>query len=81
MTCCMAKSRIETRVYESWANYYVKFIQAYEKEGIPVWGLTVQNEPMAKQTWESCMYTADEEKILLKTILALPFKNNLSDKN
>jgi glucosylceramidase len=27
---------------QSWANYYVKFIKAYEAEGMPVWGLTVQ---------------------------------------
>ena len=24
--------------YQPWANYYVKYIQALEKEGIPVWG-------------------------------------------
>ena len=39
-----------------------KFIKAYEKEGIPIWGMTVQNEPMAIQTWESCIYTAEEER-------------------
>jgi len=44
----------------------VKFIQAYEQQGIPVWGLTVQNEPMAKQTWESCIYTAEEERDFVK---------------
>jgi len=32
---------------QSWANYYVQFIKAYEKEGIPIWGLSFQNEPMA----------------------------------
>ena len=37
--------------YQSWANYYVKFINAYQNEGMPIWGLTIQNEPMAKQTW------------------------------
>ena len=47
--------------HQSWANYFIKFIKAYEKEGIPVWGLSVQNEPMAKQTWESCIFTADDE--------------------
>ncbi|MEJ0080257.1 MAG: hypothetical protein WDM78_04700 [Puia sp.] len=26
---------------QSWANYYVQFIKAYEKEGIPVWGADV----------------------------------------
>jgi glucosylceramidase len=55
--------------YQSWATYYVKFIRAYEKEGIPIWGLTIQNEPMAKQTWESCNYTAEEERDFLKNFL------------
>ncbi|HEY0175241.1 MAG TPA: glycosyl hydrolase, partial [Pedobacter sp.] len=47
---------------QSWANFFVKFINAYEKEGIPVWGYTVQNEAMAVQKWESCVYTAEEER-------------------
>ncbi len=51
---------------DAWANYYVKFIQAYEQEGIPIWGITVQNEPMATQTWESMLYTAEEERDFLK---------------
>ncbi len=50
----------------SWANYYVKFIKGYEAAKIPVWGLSVQNEPMAKQTWESCIYTAEEERDFIK---------------
>jgi glucosylceramidase len=54
---------------EAWASYYVKFIRAYEKAGIPIWGLTVQNEPMASQTWESCIYTAEEERDFLKNHL------------
>jgi len=54
---------------QAWANYYVKFIQEYEKNDIPVWGLTVQNEPMAKQTWESCIFTATEEKDFVKNFL------------
>jgi glucosylceramidase len=54
---------------QSWANYYVKYIKAYEAKGIPVWGLTVQNEPMAKQRWESCIYTAEEERDFIKKYL------------
>jgi glucosylceramidase len=50
----------------AWADYFVKFIRAYEKEGIPVWGLSVQNEPMAKQRWESCIFTAEEERDFIK---------------
>ncbi len=54
---------------QSWANYYTKFIKAYESEGIPVWGITLQNEPMATQRWESCIYTAEEERDFLKNFL------------
>lgn len=54
---------------QSWANYYVKYIKAYETEGIPVWGLTVQNEPMATQTWESCVFTGEEERDFIKKFL------------
>jgi len=53
----------------AWATYYTKFIKAYEKEGIPIWGITIQNEPMAKQTWESMIFTADEERDFLKNHL------------
>ncbi len=67
--------------YQPWANYYVKFINSYQKEGIPVWGLTVQNEPMAKQTWESCLYTAEEERDFLKNYLGPTLsKEGLGDK-
>ena len=55
--------------YQPWANYFVKFIKAYEKEGIPIWGVTVQNEPMATQRWESCIFTAEEERDFLKNNL------------
>ena len=54
---------------QSWANFYVKFIKTYEKEGIPVWGLSVQNEPMATQSWESCKYTAEEQRDFVKNFL------------
>jgi glucosylceramidase len=62
--------------YQPWANYYVKFIKSYAKEGIPVWGLTLQNEPMATQKWESCIYTAEEERDFLKNYLGPTLKKS-----
>ena len=53
----------------SWALYFTKFIKAYEAENIPVWGITIQNEPMAIQPWESCIFTAEEERDFLKNHL------------
>ncbi|MBU6258377.1 MAG: glycoside hydrolase family 30 protein [Burkholderiales bacterium] len=46
----------------AWARCYVRFIEAYAREGVPVWGLTVQNEPAATQRWDSCLYSAEEER-------------------
>lgn len=61
--------KLDKKYDQSWANFYGKFIRAYEKEGIPIWGLSVQNEPMATQTWESCLYTAEEERDFVKNFL------------
>lgn len=61
--------KLKPEFRQSWANYYAKFIKAYEKEGVPIWGLTIQNEPMAVQRWESCIYTAEEERDFLKDYL------------
>lgn len=73
--------KLKPEYYQSWANYYSKFIKAYAKEGIPVWGLTVQNEPMATQTWESCVYTAEDERDFLKKYLGPTLqKEGLGDK-
>jgi glucosylceramidase len=47
---------------QTWAKCYVKFIQAYEAIGIPIWGVSVQNEPAATQRWDSCIYSAEEER-------------------
>ncbi|MES2486352.1 MAG: glycoside hydrolase family 30 protein [Bacteroidota bacterium] len=66
--------------YQTWADYYVKFIKAYEKEDIPIWGLSIQNEPMATQTWESCIYTAEEERDFLKNFLGPTVRKELGDK-
>ncbi|HNU07217.1 MAG TPA: hypothetical protein PKO33_05570, partial [Pyrinomonadaceae bacterium] len=73
--------RLLPEFYQPWANYFVKFIREYEKAGIPVWGVTIQNEPMATQKWESCIFTAEEERDFLKNNLGPTFwKSGLRDK-
>ena len=73
--------KLKPEFYQAWANYYTKFIKAYQNEGIAVWGITIQNEPMATQRWESCIYTAEEERDFLKHYLGPTMKREgLSDK-
>lgn len=46
----------------TWARHYVRYIQAMRAEKLPIWALTVQNEPEAEQRWESCIYTPEAER-------------------
>ena len=46
----------------AWAQCFVRFIRAYAAEGVPIWGVTVQNEPMARQRWDSCLVSAEDER-------------------
>ena len=52
---------LKREYYGSWAQMLVRFVQGYRDEGIPIVALSVQNEPMASQPWESCLFTAGEE--------------------
>jgi glucosylceramidase len=47
--------------YDSWAFFFSKYLNEYKKEGIDIWGLTVENEPLGNNNnWESMHYSADE---------------------
>ena len=73
--------KLKPAYYQTWANYFVKFIKTYEAEGMPIWGTTIQNEPMATQKWESCVYSADDERNFLKNNLGPTLqKEGLGDK-
>ena len=52
-----------------WALYYAKYIKAYAQEGIKISAISIQNEPIAKQTWESCYYTPEDEKTFIRDYL------------
>ena len=63
-----------------WSLYYAKYIKAFADNGIKISALSVQNEPMAKQTWESCNYSdQDEKEFLEKYLIPTLNKENLSD--
>ena len=55
---------------ECWARYYAKYIKAMAKEGITISAITVQNEPIARQSWESCYYSPDDEREFIEKYLS-----------
>lgn len=52
-----------------WANYICRYIVEFEKRGYQVQRMSLQNEPKAVQTWDSCIYTAKEEKEFLRDFM------------
>mgnify|MGYP003774608597 CR=1 FL=1 len=49
------------KYYDTWALFFSKYITAYEAEGIPIWGFTVENEPHGNgNNWESMHFTPKE---------------------
>jgi glucosylceramidase len=47
--------------YDTWALYFSKYIDAYKTEGIDIWGITVENEPLGNDSnWESMHFTPAE---------------------
>lgn len=49
-----------------WAEYVARYLESYAAEGVQIPAMTVQNEPWAAQTWESCRYTAEGEAELIR---------------
>ncbi len=54
---------------DAWARYYAKFILECRQRDLTIWGLSVQNEPAAVQSWDSCIYSAEEERDFVKNHL------------
>lgn len=46
--------------YEAYANYFVKYLQEYKKEGIDVYSISLQNEAMNNPPWEACNWKPDD---------------------
>jgi glucosylceramidase len=54
--------KLRKKYYENYSDYLVKFVNEYKRVGINVDYLTIQNEPMARQRWESCKFSLNNQK-------------------
>ena len=50
----------------TWARYIARYVAEYRGLGFDVNRITIQNEPDATQTWDSCRFTPEEEKVFLR---------------
>lgn len=54
---------LKREYYQMWSDMIVRYVEEYQKLGITIHRITVQNEPKAVQTWDSCLYSGEEEGI------------------
>jgi glucosylceramidase len=53
--------KLMPKYYDTWALYFSKYLTAYKKYGIPIWGITVENEPHGNgNNWESMLFSPKE---------------------
>ncbi|HEX3076409.1 MAG TPA: hypothetical protein VHQ24_06055 [Lachnospiraceae bacterium] len=72
--------KLKKEYYQLWADMIVRYVEEYRKLGITIHRISVQNEPKATQTWDSCLYTGEEEgifatKYLKKTLDVYGYSN------
>lgn len=65
--CNGGKLKLDCRA--AWARHYVLFAAAMEAEGLPLSAFTVQNEPEAGTRWETCFFTAEDERDFVRDFL------------
>ncbi len=59
--------------YASYAQYFVRFLEEYQREGVPIYAVTVQNEPGVdrqrdepKWHYPSCRWTGEQERDFIR---------------
>jgi glucosylceramidase len=64
---------LETKWYDTYAQYFVKYIQAMAAEGISIDAITVQNEPLYAAPYPSMEMAAAAQKVFIRDHLRNAF--------
>ncbi|MFA6780943.1 MAG: glycoside hydrolase family 30 protein [Bacilli bacterium] len=68
--------KLKLDCYDLWARYITRYLQEMKKRHINIEFLTIQNEPEATQTWESCLFSGREEASFIADHLYPSLKEN-----
>ncbi len=64
----------DERTRKAYADYFVRFVQAYERAGIPINAVHVQNEPNSDQKFPSCLWTGAKMRDFIRDDLGPAFE-------
>ncbi|TAU85096.1 glycoside hydrolase family 30 protein [Rhizobium leguminosarum] len=65
----------EDAYLKAYADYFVRFVKAYEAEGLPISAVHPQNEPDSDQKFPSCRWTGEQLRDFLRDYLAPAFRH------
>ena len=73
----MLAGKMKPEYYDVYARYFVKYIEAYAAEGIPVYAVTPQNEPgFPNKDYPTCLWTGEEQRDFIRDHLGPQFVKN-----
>lgn len=65
---------LKKEYYQSYAQYFVKYVEAMKQEGITIDAITIQNEPLHPGNTPSMYMEAEDQAEFIKTALGPAFK-------
>jgi glucosylceramidase len=65
---------LATANYQTYANYFVKYVQAMQAQGLPVYAVTLQNEPLYAAPYISMRMDAGNQAAFLKNNIGPAFQ-------
>lgn len=69
--------KLKPEYFSVWAKYLLKYIQAYEAEGIPIYAITVQNEPnMIHMDYPTTLWNGEMQRDFIRDHLGPLFRDN-----
>ncbi|OWP61896.1 glucan endo-1,6-beta-glucosidase [Hymenobacter amundsenii] len=66
---------LSTAWYQAYANYFVKYVQAMQAQGLPVYAVTLQNEPLYAAPYVSMRMDAGNQAAFLKNNIGPAFRS------
>jgi glucosylceramidase len=67
---------MKTEYFDAYAKYFVKFIQGYTAEGLPIYAVTPQNEPLHQINTYPTMYMTAVDQVKFVQKLGTQFQSN-----
>ncbi len=70
---------LKTEAYDVYADYFVRYLDEMDKEGITIDAITIQNEPLHTAGYPSMGMSADEQNTFIKSHLGPAFTDASRD--